>query len=168
MAMVGNGVLTEELVDEIQRKWPSLRSLSLENNGVRDLGRSLARLSTLVKLNLRGNVLRSLDGLDLPSLTSLNVSHNDLRSLEGVQGCPRLARVAASHNRLQSFLADPAAPLPLDDLTHLDVAHNRLASVAPLSRCARLALRKLNVSHNALPSLSAVTEALGGGGGGGG
>ncbi|ORC93384.1 uncharacterized protein TM35_000012610 [Trypanosoma theileri] len=108
----------------------SLTVLSIGQNGLTSL-RVLP--PSLLRLDVSGNNLRELTGLDqCRMLTLLNARHNLLSSMLGLERNLALSHLFLSHNKI-SFV-DGIAHLIL--LETLDLAHNNLktqASIRPLS-----------------------------------
>lgn len=71
-------VITEELVAEISRSYPTLNALNLSSNEICEI-QNLSPLGALVALNLSNNSLSELGGIGnkiLPNLRQLDVSNN--------------------------------------------------------------------------------------------
>lgn len=99
-------VLTQNMLERTREPFPSFITV---------LDLSLNRLTAL-----------SLEGLSC--LVELNVSRNNLESLEGVDCCPALQTLNASHNEI-SFVCGYAANA---QLTELDLSSNKIATVEDL------------------------------------
>nr|BCL66261.1 hypothetical protein [Volvox reticuliferus] len=122
-----------------------LRSLSLADNALTDVGSDLEpSRAVLTSLSVRCNHLTSL-GLQLASLTTLrelDVSGNRLTSLEGIQGLLLLRSLYASGNAITVL----PKPFCLPYLTALDLGQNVLTAFGnsgDLSIGVNLALPRL-------------------------
>nr|BCL66191.1 hypothetical protein [Volvox reticuliferus] len=104
-----------------------LRSLSLADNVLTDIGSELDSCkASLTFLSLRSNHLTSLRAqlAPLTSLRELDVSGNYLTSLEGLQGLLMLQSLSARGNAIATL----PTPLCLPYLTELDLGHNVLTA----------------------------------------
>lgn len=98
----------------------------------------------------------------LPQLQILNLNDNRLSLVEGLGQCRQLRELFVRRQRLPSGCCLNFAPGTLhtiaDSLQVLDVAENALTDLTPLA-CLQ-GLQRLDASHNALASVSAVTPVL--------
>ncbi|CAG7718493.1 unnamed protein product [Allacma fusca] len=74
----------------------------------------------LLLLELRENLITSLDGVSLPKLENLYVAGNQLQSLAGIENCPMLKVVHARHNMI-SHLPDF---IKLPNLEYINLRNN--------------------------------------------
>jgi hypothetical protein len=120
----------------------SLQRITLANNLLSpDLRGMGAACTTLTHIDVRGNKLSSLEGLqECIHLVYLNVSGNALSSLDGLPTLPRRASTSP--------------------LLVLDASHNVIKSKAlkAMRKTVGLGLGELNISHNVLESLDAVSD----------
>uniref|UniRef100_A0A8C5PJ74 Leucine-rich repeat-containing protein 23 n=1 Tax=Leptobrachium leishanense TaxID=445787 RepID=A0A8C5PJ74_9ANUR len=83
---------------------PRLESLNLIGNELRTLeDMDCSKLSSLVKLELRGNQLLSTAGLNLPSLRELYLAQNNIKILEGLESLVNLTTLHLRDNQLQTL-----------------------------------------------------------------
>lgn len=95
-------------------------------------------------------------GYDLPpDLTDLCLTNNRLTSLDGLANVPRLQRLVLRQNSLTSV--PDLSPFPL--LEEVDFYINEISTIAPNAFDACTALRKLDLSFNALRDLAQVPVA---------
>jgi len=104
----------------------------------------------LQELNLEGNSLKRVDGLDeLPRLSVLNVSGNSIRSLEPLSKCKELRQLIAGDNQID-FIRQTEFLAELPWLAHLFLAGNP-CSYKTQYRCRVLfrlpALQRLDLSN---------------------
>lgn len=107
-----------------------LTSLDLSNNSLADVDRVLAKL---------------------PSLVSVNLSHNELREMPAALLIPTMRRINLSHNAIVEL---PRRIYKLTGLETLVLCHNKLETISPYISHLK-ALRELKVSNNRLQSLPA-------------
>ncbi|ODN00677.1 Leucine-rich repeat-containing protein 23 [Orchesella cincta] len=62
----------------------------------------------LTVLELKGNKLKSLAGIDLPQLQRIYVAYNQLTDLKGLDGCPNLTHLHARNNNISHLEDFPA------------------------------------------------------------
>lgn len=133
-----------------------VRDLSLCNQQVSVIEADfLSRFPNLVTLDLSGNRLRALDGLEqLTQLRSLNLGGNMLDTVAGLEYMTELAELDLSGNQLDDL---PAGVEQLAHLTYLDLSFNQI--VALDERIGQLVgLENLQLSGNLL---GAVPSTLG-------
>lgn len=151
-----------------------LQSLTVENSTV-DGWSSIASLSELTELHIRGSILSTQDLLaiaSLPKLEKLTLSGCSISSIENLSAAKHLTYLDLSNNTIRDItplsfmtslkeldlnhnaLDNLSALSALEALTSLDVSHNSLASVIPLSGCTQL--KQLNIGYNTIESLSGL------------
>ena len=132
-----------------------LEELQLQQNGIRDLGFSLAGLRSLRLLRLDRNRLSSLPSLQSCSqLKLLDLSFNELSSLEGLAGLQSLEELRVNNNKLVSLRSLRSLP----HLRSLEAARNLLEDLDGVQEL--LSLESLQVEGNAIRSLRAVRGAF--------
>ncbi|XP_063818552.1 leucine-rich repeat-containing protein 23 [Pseudophryne corroboree] len=83
---------------------PRLESLNLLGNELRTLeGLDCSNLYSLRTLELRGNQLQSTAGLYLPSLRELFLAQNNMKTLEGLESLVHLTRLHLRDNQLETL-----------------------------------------------------------------
>uniref|UniRef100_H3H2M3 U2A'/phosphoprotein 32 family A C-terminal domain-containing protein n=1 Tax=Phytophthora ramorum TaxID=164328 RepID=H3H2M3_PHYRM len=95
--------LTPELARQIAADYPSLQSLNLSNNALRDVCHLQLLPCSLTQLDLGANRLATLPlelGIWLPELRLLRVRSNALESLRPLTGCLQLQTLDAGDNRV--------------------------------------------------------------------
>ncbi|KAL4166551.1 hypothetical protein KRP22_013807 [Phytophthora ramorum] len=95
--------LTPELARQIAADYPSLQSLNLSNNALRDVCHLQLLPCSLTQLDLGANRLATLPlelGTWLPELRLLRVRSNALESLRPLTGCLQLQTLDAGDNRV--------------------------------------------------------------------
>eukprot|EP00741_Cyanophora_paradoxa_P009888 tig00001704_g9578.t1 len=156
---------TLDLDEERRDKWPlaeiaragpaNIRELYLSNNRLESIpGAELAKLTSLEKLFLGGNILRGLPPAigQLANLQVLFLKSNQLTSLP-----PEIGRLTGLKHLVLSNNELPALPREVGRLASLEQLHaysNRLTALPPeLGRLARL--KELWVANNQLAALPA-------------
>lgn len=142
-----------EGLTSIRRQLPQLgaltglRALNLHGNGLTCID-GLDRLPRLATLNLSSNSIARIDNLDsMGALTSLNLASNRLTDVHGLAGCSALTWLDLSYNELASL--EGLSQLQGAPLARLDVRHNALRALQSFSVLAGLAaLRQLRVAGN--------------------
>lgn len=104
---------------------------------------------SLTVLNIRENGLTSLEVLP-SSLLRLDVSGNELRALSGLEKCKMLTLLNAQHNRLQSMTGLERNLA----LSHLFLGHNAITFVEGIAHL--LVLETLDLAHNRLKTQSSI------------
>lgn len=133
-----------------------VRKLSLCNQQVSVIEPDfLSRFPNLVTMDLSGNRLRALDGLEhLRHLRSVNLGGNMLDTVVGLEYLTELVELDLSGNQLDDL---PAGLEQLARLTHLDLSFNQIAVLD--DRVGQLvSLENLQLSGNLL---SAVPSSVG-------
>ena len=111
-------VITEELVAEISRSYPTLNALNLSSNEICEI-QNLSPLGALVALNLSNNSLSELGGIGnkiLPNLRQLDVSISkaELHAVLSHHWCPQHGAIPTGEfvTEVLSESPAPAAPSP--------------------------------------------------------
>jgi Leucine-rich repeat (LRR) protein len=127
--------------------------LTLKNNQITDPA-PLGTLSSLVKLDLAGNPLASIDGLGSlpPSFTELDLSATGITSLTALNLLTTLQFLFLSTNGITDSDLLPVANLPA--LVQIDVADNALTTLTPLSGLANLGY--VSAGNNQISDISAL------------
>ena len=130
-----------------------LTILTLKNNQITDPA-PLGTLSSLVKLDLAGNQLTSIDALgSLPgSFIELDVSSTGITSLTALNQLTTLQFLSLSTNGITDTDLLPVANLPA--LIRIDVADNALTTLTPLAGLANL--DTVNAGNNQISDISAL------------
>jgi Leucine-rich repeat (LRR) protein len=157
-------------------------NLDLSYMGLRELSPDIGRLTDLVDLDLRGNILDSLPDeiSNLHRLTGIHLDGNNLRKFPPVLGkLTRLERLGLSDNRLANlprelgslkelgsvnihsnqFDSLPAALWKLTKLVHLDASENRIERITG-GIGALKNLRYLNLARNHISEVPANLGSL--------
>lgn len=110
---------------------------------------AIAALPKLEKLTLSGCNLSGIQNLaEAKHLKQLDLSNNTVRDISVLSSMTELSQLNLNHNALE----DLNALSTLENLSVLDVSYNSLASIAPLSSCK--ALTELNIRNNVIPALT--------------
>ena len=129
----------------------SIRILDVQNNHLSNLT-SWSHLHNLQYLELSGNKLESLDGLEcLTHLRNLDANNNLIRNIDGVLDLDGLQWLRLRGNQLVSVDFEGTE---LTRLSHLDLSANQLASVSNL-HCLP-ALESVDFGQNELASFEVV------------
>lgn len=158
---IGQGLTSCLQVPELYRLH-GLRSLCLHGNNISRI-EGLGHLAgTLLDLNLSSNSLASLDGLaGLTALTSLNLASNKLLSLQGLPSLASLSSLNVSYNFLTSIAGLAALQAPAGRLRVLNLRHNQLGSLQAVSVLAGCVyLRELHVAGNPMCQLPSYAQAI--------
>ncbi|NXJ78555.1 LRC23 protein, partial [Trogon melanurus] len=111
---------------------PCLANLSLIGNKIQTAqGLSHGQLFSLRILELRGNVLGSTAGLNLPKLNSLYLAQNAIQSLEGLEGLGQLATLHLRDNKLEILDGFCSS---LKCLQYLNLRNNRISSLQEVEK----------------------------------
>ena len=115
-------------------------------------------------LDLSMAKLRSFDNMinkDLfPMVTELNISGNYIQNLRFIGHMPRLIKLYAGNNRIESLVSEEERGLRvLQSLDTLDLSYNNIQSLAGLSEAKTPALRVLILTHNKIVRLE-IPESL--------
>ena len=108
-----------------------------------------ARASSITYLNLHGNALRRIEGLDAcPNLNTLVLSFNEITKLEGLDGLTRLERLDLSYNMIKRIEGLKS----LDGLRTLELNNNLLFRLEDLNTLKKYTpgLTSLNMRSNAV------------------
>jgi Leucine-rich repeat (LRR) protein len=144
--------------------WTGLRSLSLDENQLRTMPKTLERLSdALVSLNLSKNFIKNIPPslLRLTSLQSLSLHSNDLSILPVLFGSLKSLEVLLiSRNRIKAF---PPSIAELVRLQRLDASSNHISEIPDgLFFCT--ALRRLHLERNEIgavpPQITSLTSLI--------
>jgi hypothetical protein len=161
LSRVGEGLRSIKQVPELAGAGAArLRSLNLHGNALARID-GLDALAGLAALNLSSNALTSLGGglQQLAALTSLNLASNRLADVGGLGACMRLTALNLAYNDLadlQGLTQLYGAPLE-----RLDLQHNRISGLQALAVLTGFGqLRQLRVAGNAACSSAAAYEAL--------
>ncbi|KGL56911.1 miro-like protein [Porphyromonas sp. COT-052 OH4946] len=130
--------------------FPALKILDLRGNQLRKL-EGLERLTSLTKLILWRNQINKLEGLDrLTSLTGLNLSGNQISKLEGLDHLTSLTGLDLSGNQISKLEGLDH----LTSLTWLDLLDNQIATLEGLN--ALTSLTRLYLSDNQIATLEGL------------
>lgn len=149
------------LGDGVQQFCHALKVLHLQHNRLREMGRLPERLETL---QLDGNQLWEMASWSdrLPHLQVLDLRGNNLTVVEGLQSSSQLRHLVLRGQRRSGQLGLRFSPSALQavapGLRVLDVARNHLADISPLSCLTQL--ETLDVSHNELAAVEDVTSVV--------
>lgn len=135
LCIADNG-LTSNSIQSLQPLVHTLHSLDLSSNLFTEIPDTLALLTSLRALNLANCMIESLHSLarnPLPAITVLNLRGNRLRSLAGIEKLLSLERIDLRENRL----ADPSEVARLTgmpDLREIHIAKNPFTKTHPIHR----------------------------------
>ena len=130
--------------------FPALKILDLRGNQLRKL-EGLERLTSLTKLILWRNQINKLEGLDrLTSLTWLNLSGNQISKLEGLDHLTSLTWLDLLDNQIATLEGLNA----LTSLTRLYLSDNQIATLEGLN--ALTSLTELDLSDNQIRKLEGL------------
>ncbi|GLC77808.1 hypothetical protein PLESTB_000956100 [Pleodorina starrii] len=152
-----------DLGTELESCAPVLLSLCLRGNALTSLRVQLATLTSLRELDVSGNRLTSLEGIQaLPMLQTMRASSNEIAALPTLLCLPHLTSLDLGQNALTAFPepegppagTSPAAIITLPALQRLVLQDNNIALLGPLGPMPHLTL--LDLSFNRLDSLDAL------------
>ena len=130
--------------------FPALKILDLRGNQLRKL-EGLERLTSLTKLILWHNQINKLEGLDrLTSLTWLNLSDNLISKLEGLDSLTSLTRLNLRRNQISKLEGLDS----LTSLTELDLSDNLISKLEGLDSLT--SLTELDLSGNQIIKLEGL------------
>ncbi|CAL1544141.1 unnamed protein product [Lymnaea stagnalis] len=132
----------------------NLEELSLVHFGITDTIWTQLNSSRLVRLDLSGNNLTSVDVSLLPALKILRVGENQISTLDSNTFVhqPELLLVNITRNRLKTLPGDLFASNA--KLVVLDLSHNELHHLGPMIFNGLTGLVLLDLSHNNIQSLN--------------
>jgi Leucine-rich repeat (LRR) protein len=140
-------------IPQVLSKFPSLRSLNLANNEIRNLSsQSLSLISNLFTLDLTNNGLTSLpdDMGKVGNLKQLGLKNNDLTSLsESIGDLKNVTHLDLSNNKLKTL---PDSIGQMTKLEELDLSNNELETL-PDSIGDLTNLKVLKLTQNQLKTL---------------
>ncbi|KAL3664534.1 hypothetical protein V7S43_010287 [Phytophthora oleae] len=129
-------MLTPELAGQIAADYPTLQSLNLSNNALRDVCHLQLLPRSLTQLDLGGNRLRALpEELSdwLPDLKLLRLRCNALESLRPLHGCNKLQTLDVGGNRV-ALVSELRFLQSLARLRHLSLDGNPIADATTYRR----------------------------------
>ncbi|XP_051948102.1 leucine-rich repeat-containing protein 23-like isoform X1 [Xyrauchen texanus] len=129
---------------------PALETLNLIGNGIQTMqGLEYHNLTNLVTLELRGNLLETTDGIYLPNLRHLYLAQNNIARLEGLEKLEKLNTLHLRDNQLETL--DGISPR-LKCLHYLNIRGNFISSQRSLQTLASVGqtLRTLVLLDNPL------------------
>ncbi|XP_030623612.1 leucine-rich repeat-containing protein 23 [Chanos chanos] len=129
---------------------PALERLNLTGNGIQRVsGLDYHKLSNLVVLELRGNRLETTDGIYLPNLQRLYMAQNNIKHLEGLEKLERLTTLHLRDNKLKTL---DGLSSNMKSLQYLNVRGNSVFSQRDLRGLMAVAqtLRALVLAENPL------------------
>ncbi|XP_030043205.1 leucine-rich repeat-containing protein 23 [Microcaecilia unicolor] len=126
---------------------PRLESLNLNGNEILTLsGMDCAKLENLQTLELRGNRLESTAGILLPNLRNLYLAQNSIRRLEGLEGLVQLQTLHVRDNQLETLDGFSGS---MKSLQYLNIRGNLIGRMKELQKLSCLgALRALAMQDN--------------------
>ncbi|XP_051819284.1 leucine-rich repeat-containing protein 23 isoform X1 [Antechinus flavipes] len=93
-----------QIIDTEGITHPKLTSLDLKGNNIKKVtGLDPQKLSNLHTLELRGNQLETTLGLDLPKLKSLYLAQNQLKKIEGIENLQQLSTLHLRDNKISEL-----------------------------------------------------------------
>ncbi|KAM8977841.1 leucine-rich repeat-containing protein 23 isoform X1 [Sarcophilus harrisii] len=93
-----------QIIDTEGITHPKLASLDLKGNNIKKItGLDPQKLSNLHTLELRGNQLESTLGLELPKLKSLYLAQNQLKKIEGIENLQQLSTLHLRDNKISEL-----------------------------------------------------------------
>ncbi|XP_010130545.1 PREDICTED: leucine-rich repeat-containing protein 23, partial [Buceros rhinoceros silvestris] len=111
---------------------PRLANLSLKGNKIQTaLGLSHCQLFSLQILEVRGNMLETTAGLNLPNLKNLYLAQNTIRSLEGLEGLGQLTTLHLRDNQLETLEGFCSS---MKCLQYLNLRNNRISSLQEVAK----------------------------------
>ncbi|KAM4819712.1 leucine-rich repeat-containing protein 23 [Thomomys bottae] len=126
---------------------PRLGSLDLKGNQIRQvMGLDPQKLSNLHTLELRGNQLESTIGIDLPKLKNLFLAQNMLKKVEGLENLSSLTTLHLRDNQISTL---SGFSKQMKSLQYLNLRGNAVADLAELAKLRELpTLRALVLMEN--------------------
>ena len=138
---------------EVLGQMEQLESLSLANNNISVLPDNLCNMDNLLYLNLSGNRLVDIAGLNgLINLIKLDISANKLSKRIYMNNMPKLQNLNLSNNAFVEM--DTLGELP--QLEELDISDNYLSDLAFLEQYPRL--KEIDLSYNEFGSLDGILK----------
>jgi hypothetical protein len=110
---------------------PRLTELSISNNRLKDVPRSILYLPRVTELNLSFNKIEAVDVLQAPEMQILRINSNYVSSLDNMSYLRKLHTLHMDNCHMSQLTAHMKK---LKSLTYLDLSHNTLVSLALPSR----------------------------------
>ncbi|XP_016110324.1 leucine-rich repeat-containing protein 23-like [Sinocyclocheilus grahami] len=129
---------------------PALETLNLTGNGIQSMqGLEYHNLTNMVTLELRGNCLETTDGIYLTNLRHLYLAQNNIKRLEGLEKLQCLNTLHLRDNQLETL--DGLSP-NMKCLQYLNVRGNLISSMRALRTLVNVGqtLKALVLSDNPL------------------
>ncbi|XP_066269899.1 leucine-rich repeat-containing protein 23-like [Branchiostoma lanceolatum] len=128
---------------------PQLRILNVTGNRLQRIsGLDPSKLRALTTLELRGNGLESTEGLCLPSLRELYLAANKLEKIEGLRKMPNLKLLHLRDNVISSLTGFTSG---MKTLQYLNLRGNQIMTVKEVDKLHHLhSLRTLSLAGNPL------------------
>ncbi|GMH42643.1 hypothetical protein BSKO_10562 [Bryopsis sp. KO-2023] len=148
-----NHLADTEGINGLQR----LRSLSLNQNRISNLGSETWTLRFLTELSLANNNIQALDNrlIGCSALQRLDLSGNSISHIQGVCSCARLTYLDISRNRIESLEITRIDKLPfLPHLQQLFLQDNEIHESISLDALPNL--KTLDLSFNAINTITAL------------
>uniref|UniRef100_A0A8C5LFG2 Leucine-rich repeat-containing protein 23 n=1 Tax=Jaculus jaculus TaxID=51337 RepID=A0A8C5LFG2_JACJA len=126
---------------------PRLESLDLKGNRIRFVtGLDPQKLNSLQTLELRGNQIESTQGLNLPKLKSLFLAQNMLKNVEGLENLSNLTTLHLRDNQITTL---SGFSKEMSSLQYLNLRGNMVADLGELAKLRDLPkLRALILMDN--------------------
>ncbi|KAM6924389.1 leucine-rich repeat-containing protein 23 [Xenentodon cancila] len=141
-------VAINRLVDIDGLVGPALESLNLTGNGIQQInGFETGCFANLVTLELRGNLLDTTAGINLPTLQRLYLAQNSIKHLDGLEKLECLTILHLRDNKLETL--DGLSP-SMKCLQYLNVRGNAITNEKALQSLGHVSksLRTLVLSKN--------------------
>lgn len=129
-------------------------NLHLENNKIRHLDGVKASFPNLKGLNIRGNPIRTLEGMYKDQLTYLDISYTSLENTNELDSYTKLNSLGVAGLGLRSL-----NPLIGRRLLSLNASNNTIVDITALKGSSPW-LRELNLSNNRIESVAAIKDAI--------
>ncbi|XP_053500025.1 leucine-rich repeat-containing protein 23 [Ictalurus furcatus] len=143
-------LMSNQLSDMEGLGGPALENLDLRGNTIQTVsGLDYDKLTNLVSLELRGNLLETTDGIYLPNLRRLYLAQNKIKRLEGLDKLEHLTILHLRDNQLETL--DGINP-SMKSLQYLNIRGNLVSSQHALESLMGVArtLRVLVLADNPL------------------
>ena len=126
-----NGNLLTTIPPAMAPLCPRLTELSVSNNKLRDVPRSILYIPKVRELNLSYNLIEEVDVLQAPDMEVLRLSNNRVSSLDNMSYLRKLHTLHLDFCLMSQLTGHMRK---LKNLTYLDLSHNTLVSLALPSR----------------------------------
>lgn len=131
------------------RRMTNLKELNLSNNKIVVISH-LSELKGLHTLQLSGNRVMEMQGLNLPMLTSLNLDRNRIKVISGLKGLKKLEELSLEANQIKDPVLQEVG-FQLVNLAELNLSSNKITKVSKMIGYPKV--QQIILDNNAIESI---------------